>query len=120
MSYNSLITFNFSSTVWPDLVRAAREDAPELFAHQARDRRALVQAVILGHRVEHREVPRRGREGADSSFLHCVASASIYNNYIIIILCTTVRQDDDHMRVPRSDTWARNGLAFMAICPCWE
>src|SRR6267143_6302926 len=84
-SCNSFFALYLSSAVWPDLVRASGKDPPELPAHQARDRRALVQPVILRHRLEHREIPRRGRKSADFGLLHRVGLVRLYNSYLNLI-----------------------------------
>src|SRR5882762_782297 len=77
---NSFFALYLSSAVWPDLVRASGKDPPELPAHQARDRRALVQAVILRHCLKHGEIARRGRKSADFGLLHRVG----FVRYIIV------------------------------------
>src|SRR5574341_1228081 len=61
----SCFTFNFSPAIRPDLVRAARKSSPELLAHQADERRALVEPVVASDDLEHLKIARRGGEGGD-------------------------------------------------------
>src|SRR5437879_13887082 len=61
----SLLTLHLGAAVGADLVGAARKGTPELLAHQADQCRALVQAVIARHDLEHLEVARCRRERAD-------------------------------------------------------
>src|SRR5688572_33282200 len=64
----SFAVLHFRAAVRTDLVRAARERAPELPAHETHDRRTLVGAVIARHDLEHLQVARCRREGADLGF----------------------------------------------------
>src|SRR5574342_121689 len=68
MTYISFFILNFSATVGPDFVGATWERTPELPSHEADDRRALVEAVIARHDLEHLQIARRRREGADLDF----------------------------------------------------
>src|ERR1051326_276686 len=61
----SFASFHFGSPVRTNAVRSPGKGAPELLAHQADQRRALVHAVVARHDLEHLEVARRGRERAD-------------------------------------------------------
>src|SRR6266496_911613 len=61
----SLLTLHLGAAIGADLVGAARKGTPELLAHQADERGALVQAVVARHDLEHLEIARRRRERAD-------------------------------------------------------
>src|SRR5262245_23061506 len=65
VDYESCFILHFSAAIGPDLVRPAGEGAPELLAHQADERRALVEAVVAGDDLEHLQVARRRRKRAD-------------------------------------------------------
>src|SRR5436190_18226265 len=64
----SFAVLHLGASIRANLVGAAGEGAPELPAHEADERGALVQAVVARYYVEHLEVARRGREGADLGF----------------------------------------------------
>src|SRR5258706_6803435 len=64
----SFAVLHLGASIRANLVGAPREGAPELPAHEADERGALVQPVVARHHVEHLEVARRGREGADLGF----------------------------------------------------